>query len=453
MRTGSGATCALLWLLTACVDDVEKTNRPAGREQDPGPTPAPPTITLVSPSDGAGSYGNLAVTWDVDGFGLEEPGAGTAAADHGHVHVYLDGALVLETGTESAALSDLPAGDHTLEVRLSKGDEQELDVRDEVAFTVLRPGVTLTAPATAPIGSWVQLPVVVSDFTLGSTPGSAATFGDGYYTVRVDGAPWAWGADPAQVGVGHLPEGPHVIQVELVDGAGQPLDPPVVSEEVTVAIPAGEPFVSFDHALFAGPWDSAEVPVAITVANFDLRDGGEGDVPPTDTGAAPDDFSSRGWYHLYLDGVWYESSAALTHDLMHLAPGWHVLDLVLVDARSGWEMPVRDVLRVQVAPDRPDLLVTDPGDEYGVHGTFDLTVATENFTLSPAGGEPAEDVGQYAVYVDGVLTTTTGAPTTAIGPLADGPHTVKVVLTGNDGVELSPAVWDQITVNVDSTLP
>jgi hypothetical protein len=189
---------------------------------------------------------------------------------------------------------------------------------------------------------------------------------------------------------------------------------------------------------------------------------GDAEAPPADTGApAPVDTSppepthTSGWYHLYLDGVWYDKRSETALALEHLPGGWHTLDVVLVDGGLGWELPIRDVLKVHIAEDRPDVLITAPGDNWGVHGAFDVTVATENFTLAPdhIGGEPVADEGHFEVLVDGVSKGVAGAPTTAVSGLTDGPHVVRVQLLDNAGVALSPPVYDEITVNVDSSLP
>ena len=428
---------AILWvvLLAGCGGKGD-----GGKDGNPDPNPEDqPSIQITSPVDGTGSYGDFTVAWQLQNFVL---GA------EGKVQVLVDGDIVGESTALTYTLTGLASGPHTVEAVLAGMDGASLGVSDSVSLDVLHPTVTIGSPVVPPIGSYAGLPLTLIDFTLDPAPDGAPAFGVGHYALSVDGAPWDWSADPLVAGFSRLPAGTHTLQVELVGNDGLPLAPAVVSNTLSVDTPALGPYVAFDHATFAGEaWPSAAVPLQISVANFDLGgSGGTGDTaaPPAATG---------GWYHLYIDALWGDSATETSRPIDHLAPGWHTFDVVLVDGLSGWEMPVRDSLRVQVAADRADVVIVDPGDGYNVHPSFSLTVSPENFTLAPGsmGGANVDGEGHYTVSIDSGLPVASAASVSSVTGLSGGAHSIRVALANNDGTALVPAVYDEIIVNV--TLP
>jgi hypothetical protein len=151
-----------------------------------------------------------------------------------------------------------------------------------------------------------------------------------------------------------------------------------------------------------------------------------------------------------VDGVYLEANTVTSKELNHVAGGWHRYDVVLVDGSSDWELPVKDTLRVHVDEDRPDIKITNPGNNFGVKSSFTLSVAPENFTMAAdkLGGVNTPGEGHYQILVDGVATTETAAATTTVSGLSSGTHTVRVQLMNNDGTPLDPVGYDEISVNV-----
>lgn len=424
------------FFLSACNDGI--TGPSGNGPNDVGPNDDGPSITLLAPVAGEESCGEFEVAWEVDAFRL---------GVDGHVQVVVDGEPLAETDALSYTVDALAAGAHTIEVRLRDLEYVAVGASDSASVAVLAPRISLGHPATVPMGSYVELPVSIVDFTLAEGPGGAPVCGTGHYLITVDGVPWDWGNDAALVPVSRLTPGLHAIQVELVGNDGASFPTPAVSDVVNVEVPVSGPYVAFDHAPFAIVWESAAVPLSLNVENFEL------DGAPADTGGGG--AATGGYTHFYMDGAWGESSAVTARTINHLSGGWHRFDVVLVDGASGWELPVRDVLRVHVAEDRPDIRITTPGDRYGVHPDFNLSIAPENFTLSATaiGGTNVADQGHFSVSVDGGPPLYTAAATTAITGLTEGEHAVRVQLVNNDGTPVVPPVYDEIVVVVDGSLP
>jgi hypothetical protein len=210
--------------------------------------------------------------------------------------------------------------------------------------------------------------------------------------------------------------------VELVTADGLPLDPPV-TDTVNVEVLPASPFVAIDRSPFLGEYNSATIPLDITVAN-----------------AAQE-------YHLYVDGVYFTGSTEPQVTVTHVAAGYHEVELRLTNA--GSELPIHDHLHLMVAEGRPDITITYPGDQWGVPAAFSLTVNPENFTLDPAAmgktNEPGH--GHYAVLVDGVELTKSAASSAAISGLTTGPHVIEVQLQNNDNTPVDPPVYTAIHVH------
>src|SRR2546428_501800 len=114
---------------------------------------ATPTLTIVSPADGA-VFGNgtpVIVRFLLSDFSLVQPGrvGQVAAPNEGHLRVFADGALArLVVQVEPAFLVSLPDGDHDLTMRLVNNDDTPLspDVSATTNFHV-----TASTSATLPL--------------------------------------------------------------------------------------------------------------------------------------------------------------------------------------------------------------------------------------------------------------------------------------------------------------
>lgn len=401
---------------------------PAGGD-DVKPVDTTPRIALTEPAPDEQRYGSsLVARYEVANLELDERAIGGADVEgRGHVHVYLDGVLVGETGATEWTLAELPSGGHTVEVRLADNSHDErwegswawVETRD-ARVSILGPtdGSVLTA-SSAPLLLQVDGFDISPDVAFGEPE-----FGTGRYVVEVDGVVTDLGVDVATAQLTQLSEGVHEVAVELVSADGAPLDPPA-RDTVTVEVAPASPFIAIDRAPYLGEHASATVPLAISTANVPLA------------------------YHLYVDGEYAMGSSEPSVTLPHVPAGYHFVELRLVD--GGSETTIRDHLHLFVSPDRPDITITYPGDQWGVSGAFDLSVSAENFTFDAAsmGGAAVPGVGHWSVLVDGVQVAESASPTASLSGLAPGDRVLRVQLENNDHTPLDPPVYSEITVSVD----
>jgi hypothetical protein len=429
----------LLVGLTACrVNVLGPNDGPPADEED-----TPPGIEIVSPADGEGAYGGqISLGWAVEGIALDAEAIGRANEEgHGHVHVYLDGVLTRESGAEEVLLDDLAVGTHTVEVRLAKNNHDELDAADEADIPVADPSLMVTSPSdgSALVHGNTPLDFTIDGFTLNPEMGGDDVFGEGHFIVLVDGVEHDRGVDPLHAQAPGLLEGTHTVRTELVSNLGVPLDPPVF-DEIGVDVMAGSPGVYFDRAAFAGTYDSATVPIGISVANFTL-------VPPS---ATPVPVDGEGNYHLFLDGVWQGTASAEPSQLFQNMPaGDHVFEVRLA-SNDAIERSELDRLWVSIPADRPDVHITFPGATWKVASNFSLTYEAENFTLDAHSmdGPNVHHTGHAQLLIDGVLYQESASTTIPVNGLALGSHTLRVQLANNDRTPVDPPVYNEFDVTV-----
>lgn len=129
-RRGAAVALAVAGLvLAACGDD--DTTEAGGSAGDGGG----PTISVVTPDDGAAVDGPFEVEVDTD-VDLGEPDTGLH-----HVHLYYDGNTQegeydLVYGTTFTVDRSLDPGEHTIEAVVANADHSLTDARDEVTVTV-----------------------------------------------------------------------------------------------------------------------------------------------------------------------------------------------------------------------------------------------------------------------------------------------------------------------------
>jgi hypothetical protein len=428
----------LLATLTACGPDSGPGTKDHPGKGDDGE----PAVTITSPGDGAGSYSDsVPLTWTVDGFTLDSDAlGGDAAAGHGHVHVYVDGEKVAESGDDGVTVHGLSEGPHTIEVRLASNDHEELTATDSVDVPVALPSLVVSSPSDGATLSTSNTPLTmaISGFAMSTATTGPNTFDEGHFVVSVDGELHDLGLDPTVAQATGIPEGTHTVRVELVTNDGAPLATPVFAETEVTVLP-GATGVYFDRTAFAGPYPSATVPLSLSATGVTLVES-DGNLPPV---------AGQGHFHLFVDGVWLDATADTTRVLQNLTPGPHVFEARLA-SNDSIETPVLDRLWVFVADDRMDTKITHPGQGWLMAPDFDLNFDTENFTLDPAGigGENVEHTGHVQVFVDGLLSAETGAAAWRLSALPLGTHVVRVQLANNDRTLVTPEVYSELSVVV-----
>jgi hypothetical protein len=137
--------------VAACGDDDD--------EGSSGSTESTPAVSFVSPTDGETTTGDVTAEVELEGFEIDAAGVGMATEPNkGHLHFSLDGGkfdkpkysgpngeLAVKLGVDgkyspstepSITYSDLPPGEHTLEVALANNDHSDTGTTASTTFTV-----------------------------------------------------------------------------------------------------------------------------------------------------------------------------------------------------------------------------------------------------------------------------------------------------------------------------
>src|SRR2546430_2710754 len=196
---------------------------------------SPPTLSIVSPANDAviGDGSPVAVVFVVSNFNLSAPGTGPSSPNAGHVEVSVDGTVASEVSVNAFRVS-LASGVHTilLQLVMDNGTALTPNVAQSVSVTVTRgpaagsPGISIAFPQEgAVLGTDLYVSYRVTNFVL-VAPGGPAVPREGHIHVVVDGVFYQELTDyqPAHLG---LPDGPHNVTLQLVDGLHRPLSPDV----------------------------------------------------------------------------------------------------------------------------------------------------------------------------------------------------------------------------------
>jgi hypothetical protein len=136
-RATLSASVALALLAAACggsgSDGTSSNPAPSARPSSPA------TISFVSPTDGEVVSGSsIPVKIELTGGKIVPQTSTNIRPDEGHIHLYLDDALVSMNYGLTATLKDVPPGTHLLRAEFVAADHVPFDPRDftQVAFEV-----------------------------------------------------------------------------------------------------------------------------------------------------------------------------------------------------------------------------------------------------------------------------------------------------------------------------
>lgn len=213
----------------------------------PGVRAAAPTLTILSPADGAviGNGTPVAVVFVVTDFNLTPPGSVPAGPtpNEGHVDVYVDGSLTASVAQETVVLP-LLSGTYDIRLRLvlANGTLPNPDVAASITVTVTQgpaagsPRIDITyveieypTPGVV-LNDDVTISFRVTDFAL-VPPGKATPVpNEGHVLVYVDGVYYQAVSTFDPVFFSDLTDGTHTVRMQLVDNGGHALTPDATSE-------------------------------------------------------------------------------------------------------------------------------------------------------------------------------------------------------------------------------
>ncbi|MFN7143346.1 MAG: hypothetical protein ACK4YP_06185, partial [Myxococcota bacterium] len=156
------------------------------------PVDTTPRITLTSPVADEQRYGaDIEATFDVANFTLDASGIGAADVEgRGHVHAYVDGVLVGETGDTSYTFTGLASGGHTLEVRLADNSHDERWEGSWVWMETADARLNILGPTDGEVLAASSAPLLLQVEGFEVSPAVAfgdRAFGKGRFVVEVDG--------------------------------------------------------------------------------------------------------------------------------------------------------------------------------------------------------------------------------------------------------------------------
>jgi hypothetical protein len=207
----------------------------------------PPTLTILSPVDGAviGNGTPVTVIFVTSEFNLTEPGTGGGNANEGHVQVYVNGSLYALTSKPTVDLP-LPSGTHEISLRLvsDNGTGLSPEVNASVTVTVTRgpavgtPQINITYLATdypnpgVVFDEDVTISFAVTDFALVPPGKGIRVPREGHIVVFLDGVVNRRVTTYTPIPFADLEDGEHNVTLQLVDSAGLALNPDA-SDSVT----------------------------------------------------------------------------------------------------------------------------------------------------------------------------------------------------------------------------
>ena len=214
----------------------------------PSVTAAGPTLTIVSPVDGAVvGYGTPAIVqFLVSNFVLVQPGrvGQVVNATEGHVDVYVDGGYAWMATRVEPIVLPLSSGPHTIRLQLVGNDGAPLspDVNKSVRVMTTHgpaagiPRIAIVSPRPGQLtGHDVYVSVEVSNFTFVDAHGQPNAPNEGHFELFLAGV---LRQDLSRSDTGFLvdlPDGNNTITARLVNNDHTPLSPDV-SANVTIKV-------------------------------------------------------------------------------------------------------------------------------------------------------------------------------------------------------------------------
>ena len=133
---------SLGWVLVGCTSSAGSTPVTSSPTETLGARPSSPAkLAILSPTNGEVVHGSSVVLRvSLKDAKIVPSTTLTVVPDQGHLHVYLDGALVTMTGSLRTVIPNVAAGQHILRVEFVASDHAPFDPRviQQVAFEAKR---------------------------------------------------------------------------------------------------------------------------------------------------------------------------------------------------------------------------------------------------------------------------------------------------------------------------
>lgn len=288
---------------------------------------APPLFEIAAPEPGAAVQAGDNVFIELAGFQLGTGASGVALPGEGMWTLEVDSMdTLLGPYTDIVGtLPPLPPGTSTLTARLIHADGTPVVPGGTVTRTVeaqIGPGLFVDSPRDGQVwyGPYVPLKVLVSGLPLGQ--------GKGWLSVRIDGEPnlIVSGDRGRLTGLG---PGIHQLELQLLDDALEPFDPPLTAE-MKLKIGGEEvPTLSISKPAPGTVVDGPELDVEVNLGGIDLD--------PQSLGGKHE--AGKGALHVSVDGLVRVVSAEPKIKLEGLSPGPHVIGVRLANLDGTLPQP------------------------------------------------------------------------------------------------------------------
>ena len=431
-RSGFAALMTFAILLSACSkDEVAPTTIP-----DPPKVPAP-TVHIVSPVAGVTLTGpTLSVKAATTNLTFAAPGAAVVAGQ-GHLHVTLDKASgtaydALITSADSIVLAGpLSRGLHYVIVSAHRSDHGAYGIQDSVAFTVAPektgPSFLIRQPDEGDtVGTLVTIRLTPKNFRVAAS--GPVVDSSGHFHYSLDNGAVLELADTV-INLSNLAPGPHAIRISVHKG-----DHTDYAAEKTLhfIVTANAPDFTILSPT-AGQTVATSMTVKLSTLNFK--------VVALGTAVTP----GEGNFRYAIDDQRFKTQAESVFTLNELTPGVHTLKLGLQDADRN-PFSVEHSVAITVSAALPCFLIASPGNKDTVSMPAQVVLSPKNLKLVAPTAVVNPNEGHFTYAIDEGATRILADSLFTVDSLAAGPHTVRVTLQKNNGVNSGLEQRIRITV-------
>jgi hypothetical protein len=287
-----------------------------------------PSIMISHPMDMSVIYrDSLDLEVVVENFTLNASAIGMGpVAGEGHYHIYINDVLVGPYINLSVMLSDLPAGEHTLNVMLVNNDHSPIMpyAMDMVHFTIVNetPSISIVKPMDGAFfyGDMLHMEVMIENFMMNASAiGGNNSLGEGHWHLYLNDNLMGPRTE-MMVDLTGLPAGTHELKVELRNNDHSPLMP-VFMDMVTFTL-LETPTITIVSPANGTTIVGDSLDLQVDVSGLMLNASAIG-------GANK---AGEGHYHVYINDVLVGPYTDLSVTLSDLPAGDHVL---MVDLRNN----------------------------------------------------------------------------------------------------------------------